>query len=125
MNEAEQNANNKEYMVYKIKQWLAMENKIGELSRQLKELRNAKKELNVDLMEIMKTNEIDCFDCNSGKISYTRTNVKKSINKKYLANVLQQFYGDQHTKEAEDVCNFILDNREITVRENIKLKKNK
>ena len=112
-------------MVYKIKQWLAMENKIGELSRQLKELRNAKKELNVDLMEIMKTNEIDCFDCNSGKISYTRTNVKKSINKKYLANVLQQFYGDQHTKEAADVCNFILDNREITVRENIKLKKNK
>ena len=34
-------------------------------------------------MEVMKTNEIDCFDCNSGQLMYTKNQTKKPINKKY------------------------------------------
>lgn len=67
----------REYMVNKIKQWLAVETKIDEYSKQLKELRSMKKSLNVDLLDIMKNNEIDCFDCTSGKIMYTKSNVRK------------------------------------------------
>ncbi len=114
---------NKEYMVQKIKNWLAVESKINELSRQLKELRTMRKDLNVDLLDIMKTNEIDCFDCNSGKIMYTKNNVKKSISKKYLTDVLQQYYGTENSPEAENLCNYILENRKTEVKENIKFKK--
>ena len=75
---------NKENMVQKIKQWLAIETKINQLSREIRELRAMKKSINPELLTIMKENEIDCFDCNSGKITYTKNNVKKTINKKYL-----------------------------------------
>ena len=63
-------------LVQHIKQWLDLESKITEQSRQLRELRKQKKELSVGLMEVMKTNEIDCFDCNSGQLMYTK-NIKK------------------------------------------------
>ena len=119
----EQSENNKVYMVQKIKIWLAVESKISELSNQLKELRKMRKDLNVDLLEIMKTNEIDCFDCNSGKIMYTKNNVKKTISKKYLTDILQKYYGNENSSQAENLCNFILENRQIEVKENIKLKK--
>ena len=115
--------NNKVYMVQKIKNWLAVESKITELSNQLKELRKMRKDLNVDLLEIMKTNEIDCFDCNSGKIMYTKNNVKKTISKKYLTDILQKYYGSENSNQAENLCNFILENRQIEVKENIKFKK--
>ena len=115
--------NNKVYMVQKIKNWLAVESKITELSNQLKELRKMRKDLNVDLLEIMKTNEIDCFDCNSGKIMYTKNNVKKTISKKYLTDILQKYYGNENSTQAENLCNFILENRQIEVKENIKFKK--
>ena len=115
--------NNKNYMVQKIKTWLAVESKITELSRQLKELRTMRKDLIVDLLEIMKTNEIECFDCNSGKITYTKSNVKKAISKKYLTDILNKFYGEENSNHAEELRNFILENRQIEVKENIKLKR--
>lgn len=115
----------KESMVQKIKQWLAIETKINQLSREIRELRAMKKSINPELLTIMKENEIDCFDCNSGKITYTKNNVKKTINKKYLHDILQKYYGNEQSAEASNVCNFILDNREVQVKENIKFKKNK
>ena len=112
-------------LIQNIKQWLEIEQRISHLGRELRELRKTKKELSVSLMEVMKTNEIDCFDCNSGQLTYTKNNVKKSINKKYLNDVLTQYFEHSDQEEAEKLCNFILDNRAIQVRENIKLKKKK
>ena len=123
--EVEEQPKDQGYMIQRIKQWFAIENKLTELSAQIKELRKMRKDLNVDLLEIMKTHNIDCFDCNSGKIMYTKNNVKKTINKKYLNDILQKYYGNENMKEAQELCEFILDNREIQVKENIKFKKNR
>ena len=112
-------------LVQHIKQWLDLESKITEQSRQLRELRKQKKELSVGLMEVMKTNEIDCFDCNSGQLMYTKNNVKKSINKKYLNSVLNEYFQDSNQEEASKLCEYIMENRSVDVRENIKLKKKK
>ena len=76
-------------------------------------------------MHVMKDNEIYCFDCNNGQITYTRNNVKKPVNKKYLNDVLEKYFEGQDNQEAEKLCNYILENRDIQVRENIKLKKKK
>ena len=115
----------KEEIINKIKQWLETEKKINEFSTQLRELRKNKKNLNVELMEIMKTNDIDCFDCNSGQIVYTKNNVKKALNKKSLYKILQEFDNINNTNSANIICNYILENRETQIRENIKLKPNK
>jgi len=114
---------NQQGVIERIKGWLEIENQISLLSEKLRELRKEKKRINEDLMGIMKDNEIDCFDCNSGKIMYTRNNVKKSINKKYLHDILSK-YCQNDSMEAERICNYIMDNRIIETKENIKLKKN-
>jgi hypothetical protein len=114
---------NQQEVIERIKGWLEIENQISLLSEKLRELRKEKKSINEDLMEMMKDNEIGCFDCNSGKIMYTRNNVKKSINKKYLQDILT-VYCQNDSMEAERICNYIMDNRIIETKENIKLKKN-
>jgi len=58
------------------------------------------------------------FDINDGKIMYSKRAVKKPISKKMLLDILSKYYeGD--IEEAQNVNNFILDNREIVVKENI------
>ena len=76
-----------------------------------------------DLVEVMKNHEIDCFNCNSGKIAYTKNKVKKGINRKYLYETLGKYFGDQ--EEAFKACEYIMENRETEVKESVKLRKNK
>ena len=116
---------NNEVLVDTIKQWMTIENEISENSRKLRELRKQKKDLNITLMNVMKQNDIDCFDCKSGQITYNKTNVKKSINKKYLNDILEKYFQNKNQEEAEKICSYILENRDTQVRESIKLKKKK
>ena len=84
-----------------------------------------KKELSNLLMHVMKENEIDCFDCNNGQITYIKNSVKKPVNKKYLATILDQYFEGSNQEESEKLCKYILENRDTQVTENIKLKKKK
>ena len=108
--------------VSKIKEWLNIENEINNHSSKLRQLRKLKKELSVDIVEIMKQNNIDCLDCNSGQIMYTKNNVKKSLNKKMLQDLLTKYFTDSNPEQAVKLCNFIQENRTVEVKENIKLK---
>ena len=87
--------------------------------------RQEKKLLNDQLMETMKSNDIDCFDLNDGKICYTKKNVKKPINNKLLLNILTKYYNGD-ISQASEINNFINDNRTEVTKENItrKISKN-
>lgn len=112
--------NDKTILVEKIKRWLDLETKITANQKELKELRKQKKLLTIDLSTIMKSKQLECIDVTQGQILYTKTQTKKGINKKYLADILKTYYkNDEH---ATTICNFILENRESTVKENIRLK---
>ena len=76
-----------------------------------------------NLMEVMKTNDIDCFDLNDGKLVYTKSKTKQTINKKYLMSTLVKCLEDP--KDVEKVTEFILENREEKVRESIRRKVDK
>ena len=67
---------------------------------------------------------IDEFDLKDGKIVYTKRNVKKPITKKVLLDLLTTYYKNDVDK-ANEVNNFILDNREEKVVETIKREINK
>jgi hypothetical protein len=110
----------KALLVDKIKKWLESENKINSLQKELKEIKKHKKQLTTDLTEIMKTKQLECIDVTQGQILYTKNQSKKGINKKYLTETLGKFYEDPD--RAKELCEFILDNRETTVKENIRLK---
>ena len=66
----------KEQLVQQIKGWMANDNEMRELQSRLKELKEKRKGFSDNLVEIMRKNEIDCFDVNDGKLIYTKTKVK-------------------------------------------------
>ena len=57
----------KEELVNNIKEWMQIEDEMKVLQKELKERREKKKLLTSTLVDIMKTNEIDCFGYDRGK----------------------------------------------------------
>jgi len=111
----------KEQLVKTIKDWVKLDNDIRKLQKEIKQRKAEKTKTSTVLMETMKKNEIDCFDINNGQICYTKKNIKKPITKKVLLDTLAKYYKGDLLK-ASEINNFILDNREETVKESIVLK---
>lgn len=108
-------------LINNVKNWIDIDNDIKELQKVIKEKRKEKKVYTEKLVEIMKSNEIDCFDMKSGKLIYSRRTVKAPLSKKHLFNSLSQYF--KNNKEIiDELGQFILDSRAEKVRENIKRK---
>ena len=111
----------KEQLVNNIKEWIKMDTDIAELKSQIKDKTNKKKLLTENLVTVMKTNKIDCFDINGGALVYKTSKVKKPINGKTLLVALQNYYKSE-PKIAEDLSKHIMDSREEQIKETIKRK---
>tara|TARA_Y100000389_G_C17470706_1_gene530416 strand:+ start:5072 stop:5425 length:354 start_codon:yes stop_codon:yes gene_type:complete len=109
---------NKKLLIENIKEWVKLDNEIRELKKQEKIRKKKQDELSKSLIEIMKSNEIDEFDINQGKIVYKKKNVKKPITKKNLLDILSKYY-DGDLMSAAKLNTFIMDNREETIVESI------
>ena len=111
-------SNTKEILITNIKQWVKLDNEIRSLKKEENIRKNEKKKINDQLIEIMKDNEIDCIDIKDGQICYNQKSVKKPITKKYLMQILAKYFqGDM--ERAEHANDFILNNREETIKESI------
>lgn len=114
----------KEELINHIKEWIDIEQEVKQTSRQLKALRDRKKKLSQELMNVMKENEIECFDINNGKLQHKVNKVKETITKKMLIRVLGEYFKeDNNTKD--DIINYILDSRCVKSYEYIHQKFNK
>lgn len=113
---------NKEQLVQKIKEWIISDDRLKILQKEIKEHRILKKELTNELLEIMKENEIDCFDVNQNKLIFCQNKVKAPLNKKTLLENLENFFKNHPKIDAEEVTNFVLDNRDVRISENIRRK---
>lgn len=111
----------KEELVGIIKKWVQMDNEIRALQKEINSRKNEKKKISMLLIDTMKNNEIDCFDIKNGQIQYIKKNVKKPMTKKVLFDVLSKYYQGDFMK-ANDMRNYILENREETVKESISRK---
>lgn len=105
-----------------VKKWLLLNKQTSELKKKLRELNDEKKTLTKYLTEVMSSTGTDSINTRSGKVVYTKQNVRKTINKKYLAECLKKFITNE--THFEEVFKYIYDNREIKVCEDIKLKSN-
>lgn len=112
----------KEELVNNIKEWMQIEDEMKVLQKELKERRDKKKLLTATLVDIMKTNEIDCFDMTEGKISYTKSKVKQPVSKKYLMDCLGKYFEENPHVQADDVANFVMENRQVKTTEGIRHK---
>jgi len=111
----------KEELIQKIKEWLKIDNDIIRLNKDLKELKKKQKLLTNTLVNVMKTNQLECVDINGGKILYKKNISKKPINSKMLLNTLKTFFST-NPSTADEVTEYILNNRELIIKETIKRK---
>jgi hypothetical protein len=114
----------KDQLIEKIKEWVKIDNEIRVLQKEQKKRQTDKKKVSVELMQVMRENEIDAFDLNDGQILYYKRNSKKPITKTALMGILTTYYKGDAVK-ANEVNQYILDNREEVVREKIVRKINK
>ena len=56
----------KEQLINTIKKWVKIDNDIRALQKEQNKLKHEKKTISKLLMEVMKENEIDCFDIKDG-----------------------------------------------------------
>ena len=114
----------KEQLVTNIKEWIKIDTEINELKAQIKEKNTNKKNLTENLVKVMKTNKIDCFDINGGALVYKTNKVKKPINGKTLLAALQNYY-KADPKVAEELTKHVMDSRIEQITETIKRKVDK
>jgi hypothetical protein len=122
--EKQEKPNTKEELITNIREWIKIDNEINKLSAEVKEKKKTMKGLNDSLINIMKSNSIDCFDINGGALIYKQKKTVKAISRKFLLQELQKYYKEQ-PEIASDVTKHLLDNREVTVKDEIKRKINK
>lgn len=114
----------KEGLIENVKKWITLDNEIRTLQKEQKKRREQKKEISNNLIDFMKDNEIDCFAINDGNLSYVKQNVKKPLNKKNLLDIISKFY-DGDVLKANNLNNYIMDNREEYTKETIQRRLNK
>ena len=112
----------KEELINKVKLWIQYDDNVKSLQHQIKMERKGKLNLTSELIDIMKTNDIDCFDINNGKIIFCKNKIKTPLTKKTLITSLEKFFSKNPNINHEDVGNFILESREIKIKENIRRK---
>lgn len=115
---------NKEELIENIKAWMKIDNELKQLKKEENDRKKKKESISKRLMEIMNENDIDEFNTKTGKIVYSKKNVKKPISKKILLEILTK-YTQGNVSQANEITEFINDNREQQVVESIQYKQSK
>ena len=115
--------NPKDQLVRSIKEYVSYEQIIKERQNEIKRLKIKQKEISANLMNVMRSNEIDCFDINDGKIIYSQNKSRSPVSKKHLLSCLGDYFTKQGNPEAASaMTKYILDSRETKVKDNIRFK---
>ena len=108
----------KDDLIVYIKEWIKIDNDIINLKTQVKQKTTKKKELTESLVNVMKVNNIDCFDINGGALIYKQKKTKRTISGKFLLTQLEEHYKDQ-PELAKELTKKVLDNRVKVVKDEI------
>lgn len=114
----------KDQLVDAVKKWILLDNDLRELAKAAKEKREIKKTLSLELMNVMKLNEIEVLDIKDGQLCYKKSKSKKPLNKDTLLEILQKYFNNDNNRSS-DVVQFILENRESVDKESLTRKINK
>ena len=118
-------SNPKEALIGIIKEWVEVNTELTQIQKSAKKLRDKKKTLTETLTEIMKNNEIDCFDINDGKIMCRTSKVKSPINKQCLLSALEEYFSNAPNVDTINISEFILNKRTIRETSSLVIKTNK
>jgi hypothetical protein len=111
----------KDELINNIREWIKIDTDIATLKNEIKNKQAQKKNLTENLVKVMKTNSIDCFDINGGSLVYNQKKTKKCLSGKFLLKQLENYYKDQ-PEVAKEITQHIMSNREETIKEDIQRK---
>ena len=111
----------KEKLINVIKEWMINDKELKQLQLATKERREKKKLLTAGLVNEMNKTNIDEYKTQNGKLIKTSQKNKKPISKSYLTTCIDKIF-KSNPEEGKKVLQFIDENREIKVKENIRLK---
>lgn len=103
-----------------VKEWFEIDEEIKILQTKIKELKQSKKNLSIDVIDKMKSNNIDVLETQNGKLIHSEKKVRESISKKYLQNCLTKFINNGNL--VNDIIEYIYNSRQIKIVDNIKRK---
>lgn len=118
-------ATTKEQLQDTVREWVKLDNEIARLKTEVKERENKKKALTGNLVTIMKTHNISCFDMSGGALVYKKDQKKKALSGKSLLQALQNYFKDKPEEFAEDITKFVMENREVVEKDIIKMRVDK
>jgi uncharacterized protein YdcH (DUF465 family) len=104
-----------------VREWVKLDNDIRALNKEITTRRNEKKNISKRLIDVMRDNKLDVFELKDGQLMYVKKNKKKPITQKQLLTLLSSYYKEDVSK-AEEMRNYLLDNREEVVEEVIQRK---
>lgn len=116
-----QTAITKEELKDYLRQWVRVENEISTLAAEIKKRKLIHQQLSKSLLDVMRKNEIDCFDIANGRIVYSKTKTRAPLNNGQLKLALTNYYKDDIEK-ANSLTEFLLASRVEKTRESIKMK---
>jgi len=111
----------KEQLKEYLRQWVRVENEISTLSVEIKKRKLIHQELSKSLLDVMRKNEIDCFDIANGRIVYSKTKVRAPLNNGQLKSALTTYYKND-TDKAHSLTEFLMASRVEKMRESIRMK---
>lgn len=112
-----------EQLLDNVKSWLSLDNDIRTLQKEIKLKRKEKKSITTNLVDIMKTNDIDQFNIPDGNLVYTKTKSKAPLSKKHLLASISTFFKNSNDPRlVQELSNFIMNSRQEKEKENIKRK---
>jgi hypothetical protein len=104
-----------------IVEWLTLDNEIKSLQKKIRDIRKEKKDKTNQIVEVMKINEIACFDTNDGKLIYTQQKTKAPLSKKHLITSLSSYFNND-AENVKKLSEYILNTRKDKITETIKRK---
>lgn len=110
--------NEKNKLIDIVRKWVNIDNQLNKLNQMVKQLRLEKKTLNIEMIHVMKQNDIDIFDLKEGQIRYKQEKIKEPLNQKRLLSILSKHPTLEET-QIVGLNDFIFQNRNEILKETI------
>ena len=111
-------SDSKDILIDIVKKWVLLDNQINQLNKSLKQLKNDKKMVNQEMIEVMKQNDIDIFDLKDGQIQYKKETKRVALSQKRLLLILSK-HPQLGEEQAISLNEYVYQNREEIIKESI------
>lgn len=103
-----------------IKSWVQLDNKIQEINHRLKELRDQRNDLGIQLYDYAHDNELETatIKINDGKLKFQNTKTMQSISLGLVETCLQDCL--KNDTQVSDIMKYIKESRSVKMNRDVK-----